>query len=388
MATLNAVIVPAKVLKGGRHKIRISVAHNAETRYIVTNIIIDSDKEFKNGTIVRRADAAMLNTKLRGIIQRYQDIIDELPYTSMLSCAELICQLKNAGNDKHRTLVSVYNEMIDSSNIKPTSRKQYKIIWNVVSKLIEQNLLVESVNHVTILNLVNKIKKRGVSDSTLWNYLVFVKSIINYAKKLGYAQYKVDPFVGIQMPHVERREAWLTTDEIKKIRDLKIKGRIRRKYRDIFMLSYYLGGINLVDMAKINFNEQTDTIKYVRTKTENRPKVNKYVEFEIPEEAKEIINRLKNKDGIVIKNDYRLATSSINNALASIAKMAGIDKIIYYSARKSFAQHACELGVSNGVIDYILGHKLGGGGSTLYYYISVTPAQATAAIRLVLDNLK
>lgn len=154
------------------------------------------------------------------------------------------------------------------------------------------------------------------------------------------------------------------------------------------MLSYYLGGINLVDMAKINFNEQTDTIKYVRTKTENRPKVNKYVEFEIPEEAKEIINRLKNKDGIVIKNDYRLATSSINNALASIAKMAGIDKIIYYSARKSFAQHACELGVSNGVIDYILGHKLGGGGSTLYYYISVTPAQATAAIRLVLDNLK
>mgnify|MGYP000022678270 FL=1 len=388
MATLNAVIVPAKVLKGGRHKIRISVAHNAETRYIVTNIIIDSDKEFKNGTIVRRADAAMLNTKLRGIIQRYQDIIDELPYASMLSCAELICQLKNAGNDKHRTLVSVYNEMIDSSNIKPTSRKQYKIIWNVVSKLIEQNLLVESVNHVTILNLVNKIKKRGVSDSTLWNYLVFVKSIINYAKKLGYAQYKVDPFVGIQMPHVERREAWLTTDEIKKIRDLKIKGRIRRKYRDIFMLSYYLGGINLVDMAKINFNEQTDTIKYVRTKTENRPKVNKYVEFEIPEEAKEIINRLKNKDGIVIKNDYRLATSSINNALASIAKMAGIDKIIYYSARKSFAQHACELGVSNGVIDYILGHKLGGGGSTLYYYISVTPAQATAAIRLVLDNLK
>lgn len=388
MATLNAVIVPAKVLKGGRHKIRISVAHNAETRYIVTNIIIDSDKEFKNGTIVRRADAAMLNTKLRGIIQRYQDVVDELPYVSMLSCAELICQLKNAGNDKHRTLVSVYNEMIDSSNIKPTSRKQYKIIWNVVSKLIEQNLLVESVNHVTILNLVNKIKKRGVSDSTLWNYLVFVKSIINYAKKLGYAQYKVDPFVGIQMPHVERREAWLTTDEIKKIRDLKIKGRIRRKYRDIFMLSYYLGGINLVDMAKINFNEQTDTIKYVRTKTENRPKVNKYVEFEIPEEAKEIINRLKNKDGIVIKNDYRLATSSINNALASIAKMAGIDKIIYYSARKSFAQHACELGVSNGVIDYILGHKLGGGGSTLYYYISVTPAQATADIRLVLDNLK
>lgn len=387
MATLNAVIVPAKVLKGGRHKIRISVAHNAETRYIVTNIIIDSDKEFKNGAIVRRADAAILNTKLRGIIQRYQDVVDELPYVSMLSCAELICQLKNAGNDRCRTIDSVFNEMMESSNIKPTTRHQYQIIWNVVSKLIEQNLLVEAINHVTILNLVNKIKKRGVSDSTLYNYLIFVKSIINYAKKLGYAQYKVDPFVGIQMPHTERRDAWLTTDEIKKIRDLNIKRDIQRTYRDIFMLSYYLGGINLVDLAKINFNEQTGTIKYVRTKTENRPKINKYVEFEIPEEAKEIINRLKDRDGLVIKN-YRYVTKYMRQVLRSIAEKTNIKKIIYYSARKSFAQHACELGVSNGVIDYILGHKLGGGGSTLYYYISVTPAQATAAIRLVLDNLK
>ncbi|MEI3156168.1 MAG: hypothetical protein V8T07_00345 [Muribaculaceae bacterium] len=387
MATLNAVIVPAKVLKGGRHKIRISVAHNAETRYIVTNIIIDSDKEFKNGAIVRRADAAILNTKLRGIIQRYQDVVDELPYVSMLSCAELICQLKNAGNDRCRTIDSVFNEMMESSNIKPTTRHQYQIIWNVVSKLIEQNLLVEAINHVTILNLVNKIKKRGVSDSTLYNYLIFVKSIINYAKKLGYAQYKVDPFVGIQMPHTERRDAWLTTDEIKKIRDLDIKRDIQRTYRDIFMLSYYLGGINLVDLAKINFNEQTGTIKYVRTKTENRPKINKYVEFEIPEEAKEIINRLKDRDGLVIKN-YRYVTNYMRQVLRSIAEKTNIKKIIYYSARKSFAQHACELGVSNGVIDYILGHKLGGGGSTLYYYISVTPAQATAAIRLVLDNLK
>lgn len=47
-----------------------------------------------------------------------------------------------------------------------------------------------------------------------------------------------------------------------------------------------------------------------------------------------------------------------------------------------------QFAIKIGVIDYILGHKLGGGGSTLYYYISVTPAQATAAIRLVLDNLK
>ena len=64
MATLNAVIVPAKALKGGKHKVRISVAHNGETRYIVTNIIIDSDKEWRNGQVVKRPDAAMKNTRI------------------------------------------------------------------------------------------------------------------------------------------------------------------------------------------------------------------------------------------------------------------------------------------------------------------------------------
>ena len=45
MASLRTIIVPAKVLKGGKHKVRIAVSHNAKTRYIVTNIIIDSENK-------------------------------------------------------------------------------------------------------------------------------------------------------------------------------------------------------------------------------------------------------------------------------------------------------------------------------------------------------
>lgn len=63
MALLNAVVLTSKTIKGGRNKVRISVAHNGDTRYIVTDIILDSNKEFKNGVVVKRADAAMLNTK-------------------------------------------------------------------------------------------------------------------------------------------------------------------------------------------------------------------------------------------------------------------------------------------------------------------------------------
>lgn len=60
MASISTVIVPAKVLKGGKHKVRIAIAHNSETRYIITDVKIDSEKEFKNGQVVKRDDAAFL----------------------------------------------------------------------------------------------------------------------------------------------------------------------------------------------------------------------------------------------------------------------------------------------------------------------------------------
>lgn len=63
-------------------------------------------------------------------------------------------------------------------------------------------------------------------------------------------------------------------------------------------------------------------------------------------------------------------------------------KMFYALCRKSFSQHAYDLGVSESVIDYILGHKVNKGGTSLFSYISVTSEKATKAIRLVLDNLK
>ena len=49
MATLKLCIVPAKVLINGKHKVRISLAHNSNTRYIPTNCIIDTLSQFKEG---------------------------------------------------------------------------------------------------------------------------------------------------------------------------------------------------------------------------------------------------------------------------------------------------------------------------------------------------
>ncbi len=63
-------IFKAKVLKDGRHKIRVAVYHKQETCYIIIRFIIDNLFQFKNGEVVKRSDAAMINTKLRNLLNK------------------------------------------------------------------------------------------------------------------------------------------------------------------------------------------------------------------------------------------------------------------------------------------------------------------------------
>lgn len=391
MALLNAVVLTSKTIKGGRNKVRISVAHNGETRYIVTDIILDSNKEFKNGVVVKRADATMLNTKIRKLLQRYQSALDELEYINGLTCAELVYQLRNAGSYKHRTLKSIYEEYMAHAHIAPGTIKCYQAIWNNIVRFVGDKVLAEHITHGTILGLEKNLRDRKLKATTVRTNLVFLMVLLNYAKRCGYVQFRVDPFFGYDLPKMQVRQSWLSVDEVKKIRDLESKKKNINKCRDLFMLSYYLGGINMVDLLKINFNEQSDVIHYVRKKTEHRPKMNTFVEFRIPDEARDIIARYKGPNGYISVSDFERKTNCHNFFDVNMPKLAeatGMKQLIFYSARKSFSQHAFDLGISTSVIDFILGHRVDKGCTSLYAYISVTPEMASEAVRKVLDNLK
>lgn len=389
MANLNIVIVPAKVLKNGKHNIRISVSHNGETRYILTNIIIDSLKEFKNGQVVKRPDANIKNTKLRELMNKYQNIIDELDYIEGLTCPELVQLIKNKKTVKYISIENVFEEYMNIKIAKKSSIEIYRYEFQSLKKYIDKDIYIKDLTSNQIL-LIKKEMSKKMSDTTILNILSLLKSLCNYAKNNNYI--KESPFIKVKLPSTEIRDSWLTVEEIIKIRDIDLSNQNSRcrLCRDLFMLSYYLGGINMCDLAKINFIEQNNTIKYIRQKTEKRKKLNKYVEFNIPKEAKDIITRLIDKNGYIkfTKSELKNRFTFIFRHFKTIQKMTGIKKIMYYSARKSFSQHAFCLGISTSIIDYILGHKINYNNKSLYHYVLVTPEMATDAIRKVLDNLK
>ena len=88
MTTLKTAVVPVKVLKSGNHKIRIAIGHKQETRYLATRFEIESLSNFKNGQVVNTPDASYVNTKLRTILNVYQEALDKIN-TDSYTCKQI-----------------------------------------------------------------------------------------------------------------------------------------------------------------------------------------------------------------------------------------------------------------------------------------------------------
>ena len=128
MATLTLVIVPAKRLSDGTHKIRIRVAHNSETRFITTDIVV-RENEFKNGKIVHRPDKDFLNTKLQQLYNLYFKRYMELDYPDSLTCTQLVKMITNPLNgEKHRKFEDIVDEYLSQMK-KNVPRHTNSIGW-------------------------------------------------------------------------------------------------------------------------------------------------------------------------------------------------------------------------------------------------------------------
>lgn len=126
MATLKLCIVPAKVLINGKHKVRISLAHNSGTRYIPTNCIIDDLSQFKDGQVINHPEAASMNMKLRNLLNHYQKVIDNIYDVDVYSCSELreiIIKKKDHTNAKFSSAMNLI--YLNSQKRKEVNQRSY-----------------------------------------------------------------------------------------------------------------------------------------------------------------------------------------------------------------------------------------------------------------------
>lgn len=392
MATLKLTIFKAKVLKDGKHKIRIALCHKGETCYILTRYLIDSENQFKNGLIQKRPDASMMNMRLRNLLNAYQEKLDDVQNQSMYTCRQLKDIIsRNVRTSETSTFKSVSTDYINE--LIRDGRDKYASIIRLSGRyfceFVRGDIALMDITPELIAEFSKFLKRnKCLSIATEGTVMRHIKVIINQGIKRRMVNYTVHPFLNYSIPSSPVREVDISLEAFNRIRLAAPKEKKYRVAHDLFCLSFYLGGINLIDLLQIDFRD-TDVLEYVRTKTRNTAVGTRTICFTIPEPAKEIIKEWMNRNTGRLDFGYKFSYPNfsryLTRSLASLAKELGItEKVVYYSARKSFAQYASEIGIPDGIIDYCLGHSDKSKG-VIRYYTKVRQKQADMAISRVID---
>lgn len=389
MATLSLTVFKAKQLANGKHKIRIAVRHHHETAYIITPYIIDDISQFKNGNVIKRYDADVMNVQLRTLMNKYQKILDDVYNIGALSAKDL----KNTILSYHKTDDNItIGKICDNfvKELKEDGRTGYAELIERCGKYFIEfskgDMPAKSITPVTVSNFERFLRnKKKLNQTTTGMYLTRLRVLTNLGKKRYFVIQDINPFQDCIIPQPMERNIDISIEQFRKLKSYSGKSRIEIIAKDLWFLSFYLGGINLIDLLKIDFSV-SDQIEYVRTKTKNTKRCDKRIEISIPAEAKTIIDKYAPKKGI-LNFDYKFSYGNFNRyvgrTLRKIGKEIGIKRLCYYSARKTFVQYGFELGIPLEVLEYTIGQSMKQN-RPIYNYIRIMRKHADEAIAKII----
>ena len=219
------------------------------------------------------------------------------------------------------------------------------------------------------VNSISDLKRNTVAK-----YLKCIKTVIRYAEDDGVAvnqaYRKVNSRAESDTPMRN-----LPVETFRRIRDTYIKGKTAR-YKDAFLLSFYLIGINMADLLAL----PKDCIVNGRLQYK-RAKTGKNYSILIQPEAQAIIDKYPGKDHLLDFAEkcscFRYNCNDLLNKLE-----AGLT---WYWARYSWANFAVDLDIPKDIISEALGHKHGS--TVTGIYIKYKLDKVDKANRQVIDYL-
>lgn len=395
MATIKLAVLKHTQSKDGSYKIRIAIGHRSETHYIVTKYKVNSPSEFVGGIVTRVPNAHEINVKLRNLLNDYDERLERIPSPDDYTCKELRDLLKSMRHHSSTATFSQVSEQYQKELIED-GRGSYAGMLQNSLRLFRDfsggDMFLSEISTVTISEFERWLKRKGLSQTYISMTLSMTRTIINRAIRAQLVTYQLHPFAYWKRPADEEREIDISVEELAAIRDSQPKLKKQRIARDLFMLSYYLGGINLIDLLNIDFRG-VSVLEYVRHKSRNTKTSDKRISFTIQPEAKELIRKWTNRNTGKLDFGYKFSYKNflqfITRSIKSLAKDLDIQnykKVCYYTARKSFVQHGFDLGISLEVLEYCIGQSVKNN-RPIFNYLKIMRKHADVAIRQILDNL-
>lgn len=326
-----------------------------------------------------------MNQRLGYVLSEYREKLDAIDNLDIYTCSQIKEILEGRHKQESLTTIKEYMEK-RITLLRKEGRDSYADM-NVytLDKIISiiGNITLQSISPVVIDKFIIGMGK--LSNATKQMRLTHLKACINEAIRDGLVKYDVHPFAYVKMPKPSVKLLDITIDEFTLIMNLKTRHKKLTLARDLFLLSFYLGGMNLADIVRNEFDR--DTISYVRKKRQIRGR-RKDCNFYDPRRSKKIIRKYISRNG-KLNFGYQFTYSNfqryVNHCLKELAKKLGIkSNLSFYSARKTFSQFAFDLGIRTEIVEYCLGQSMKEN-RPIYNYIRIMQKQADAAIRMVID---
>jgi site-specific recombinase XerD len=294
------------------------------------------------------------------------------------------------------TLQSVANEY--TKQLREEKRTTYaKLIEYHVKKFLKYtrgDIALQNITTITIDGYAHLLRSGGASPAYESICLMNIRTLVNRAIKMRLVSYDIHPFSYWRQQNGEPKELDISVENLRLLINSQFKPKKTRRAVDFFLLSYYLGGMNMADLLYYDFRGYKDNpiLHYQRRKTANKKRGNKTIEFTIQPEAFPIIDKYMNpKTGHIAEvkeSKYNTFLGLTNRALKRAAEKLGINqRISFYSARKSFVQHGFELGIPLETLEYCIGQSMKAN-RPIFNYVKIMRAHADLAIRQILDYIK
>lgn len=394
MATIKLALLRHTRAKDGTYKIRIAVGHRSETHYIVTKYKVNSPSDFTDGIVVHIPNAHAVNIKLRNLLNDYEERLDRIPCPNDYTCQELRDMLKSMRPHSSAITFSQVLHQYQSELIEDGRGSYAGMLANTLrlfNEFSDGETYLSAISANTISDFERWMKRNGSSPSYIGMTISMVRTIVNRAIKQQLVTYPIHPFAYWKRQAYEEREIDISVNDLIAIKNSQPIFKKHRLARDIFMLSYYLGGINLIDLLAIDFRG-VSVLEYVRHKSRNMKTSDKRISFTIQPEAQELIDKWMNRNtgrlDFGYKFSYKNFLQYVTRSIKLLAKDLGVPnwrKVCYYSARKSFVQHGFDLGISLEVLEYCIGQSVKNN-RPIFNYLKIMRKHADVAIRQIIDN--
>lgn len=381
MAKISTYLDTRRLSKTGLYSLKIIVRSKQSVGYIQTGIQIKKEN-WINNTIVGTPKDKQLNKLLGTNVATLKIRLLSLSMTkntNEMSAKEIIEAIspetisEEAKQQSNKKTILEYWEYFVNNKSKERTKEVYNYTLSSLKKYCDiEKLLFSDITYSWLRDWEKWLKNRGNAVNTISIHFRNLRAVYNEAIKENVITQEGYPFRQFRIKTEETIKRSLTVEELRTLRDYDCEQHIR-KYIDVFFISFYLCGINMVDLLHLP-KPTNNRIEYRRSKTDI------LCQLEIPKEALDLIKKYEgerlmlsfgeqyrnHKDFLHRMNEnlqkvgtmHYISVKTKNGASHRAKKYTPIfPHITSYWARHTWATIAAEIDIPDAVIDAALGHK-------------------------------